>query len=199
MNEELKQRYPLQWPNGYQRSQDRINSSFKQTMGRAQKFLLDEVERLKAKDLIVSTNLRVRNDGGLYADDMDKVIPDPGVAIYFKYKGKEISMCCDQYKRVWENIYALAKGIEALRGMDRWGVSDFLDRAFTGFAALPAARVTLWFEVLGFKIEPAYDDAKKNYYELAKKFHPDANGGIETYQFTQLGKAWSEAKKYFGV
>lgn len=108
--------YPLQWSLGYKRTNSRINSKFKQGMDASQRFLRDEINRLGARNLIVSSNIPVRKDGGLYSDYMSRKMDDPGVAIYFKYKGKDISMCCDQYRSVWENIYALGKGIEALRG-----------------------------------------------------------------------------------
>ena len=107
--------YPLQWPAGYKRHSpaERIYSRFEQTMDKAQRFLRTEIARLAGTDLIVSSNIPVRRDGGLYADYMNRKLEDPGIAIYFKYNGKQISMCCDQYLRVWENIYALGKGIEA--------------------------------------------------------------------------------------
>lgn len=124
------EKFPLQWPTGYKRSNNRKRSQFKQTNDGAQRALLNEIRMLGATDLIVSTNIPVRNDGGFYSKYADGKNMDPGVAIYFKYKNKPVSMCCDTYTTVWENVYALAKGIEALRGMDRWGVSEFLDRAF---------------------------------------------------------------------
>lgn len=198
MSTESKQSFPLQWPVGYKRTTWRQSSSFKQSMDKAQRFLRDEVTRLGGTGLVVSTDLRVRTDGGLYAADMDKLIPDPGVAIYFRYKKKEISMCCDRYRRVWENIYALGKGIEALRGMERWGVSEFIDRAFTGFTALPpAAGGKPWYEVLGFKQQPiSFDEVRQSYLRRARILHPDsATGDVSLFQ--ELGRAYDEAKQIF--
>lgn len=158
----------------------------------AQNFLKAEVSRLAGTDLIVSTNLPVRNDGGLYADWMKRKIDDPGVAIYFKRKGKEISLCCDHYLTVWENLYALAKGIEALRGLERWGVSDFLDRAFTGFAALPESITTrYWWQVLEVSRDCDKDTIVNQYRKLAKMYHPDAGGTVEKFQ--ELQQAYTEA------
>ena len=74
-------------------------------MDKAQRFLRSEIERIKGTDLIISTNIPVKSNGLLYADWMRRKIEDPGAAIYFKYKGKEVAMCCDQYERVWENIF----------------------------------------------------------------------------------------------
>ncbi len=36
-----------------------------------------------------------------------------------------------------DNIQAIRKTIEAMRGLERWGVSDMLQRTFSGFKALP--------------------------------------------------------------
>lgn len=189
--------YPLQWPLGYKRSTRRTSSSFKQSMEQAQRFLHNELRMLKATELIVSTNLPVRKDGMLYADYMSRKIDDPGVAIYFKYDSKDVVMCCDRYQSVWENIYALGKGIEALRGMDRWGVSDFLERAFTGFKALPenASGSTVkkyWWSVLGVNKGATWEEVSSAYRTLAKQYHPDAGGSDE--KFSELSEALEQAR-----
>lgn len=189
--------YPLQWPDGYKRTNHRINSRFKTSMDAAQRFLWAEIGRLGGTGLVISTNIPVRQDGGLYSDWMRRKIDDPGVAIYFKYKGKQTSMCCDQYFTVWENIYALGKGIEALRGMDRWGVSEFLDRAFTGFTALPGAVIMddIW-QTLELGKKPAtIDILQYQYRALAKTRHPDAGGTHE--QMTRLNDAYQKALSFF--
>lgn len=180
--------FPLYWPVGYKRTNSRTWSRFKVTMDKAQRFLRDELSRMGATGLIISTNIPVKKDGMLYADWMNKKIDDPGVAIYFKYKGKDVSMCCDQYNKVWENIYALGKGIEALRGMERWGVSDFLDRAFTGFTALPEATVTnekTWCEILEVQPWATADQIKEAYRKKAMEVHPDKGGTSEMFNRVQ--------------
>lgn len=185
--------FPLHWPIGYKRSPQRIFSRFKVTMDKSQRFLREEIKRLGGTDLIVSTNIPIRKDGGMYADWMNKKIDDPGVAIYFKYKGKDISMCCDQYTKIWENVYALGKGIEALRGMERWGVSDFIDRAFTGFAALPDPdnKEESCYEILGVMPWATEEEINKAYKDLCKIRHPDKGGSTDA--FTQLLNAQCEA------
>lgn len=191
---EIKDAFPLCWPFGYKRTVIRKTSAFKQTMDAAQRFLRDEIQRLGGRKLIISTNIPVRNDGGMYSAYMSKKLDDPGVAIYFEYKGKEISMCCDQYERIWENVYALGKGIEALRAMERWGVSDFLDRAFTGFAALPESSATKkWHVVLGISENSTYEEVKRAYHEKAKEHHPDKGGSPERFQ--EIQAAYLEGMK----
>lgn len=185
--------FPLQWPVGYSRTRNRQKSSFKQTMDGAQRFLRDEIRRMNGRGLIISTNIPIRNDGGMYSVYMGRKIDDPGVAIYFKYKGKDISMCCDKYETVWENTYALGKGIEALRGMERWGVSDFIDRAFTGFTALPEARTDEWYNVLAVSQYATEYEIKQAYRIEAKKHHPDSGGDPE--MFRKLNEAYRKGLK----
>lgn len=192
--------FPLHWPFGYKRARDRKKSAFKQTMDQSQRFLRAELSRLGAARLIVSTNIPIRADGGMYSAYMNKKQEDPGVAIYFKYKGRDVAMCCDQYETVWENTYALGKSIEAIRGMERWGVSEFLDRAFTGFLALdapPEAKLTQapnWYTVLQVSEFSHVDTIKESYKSLAKIRHPDSPTGSHDL-FTQLYDAYEEARK----
>jgi hypothetical protein len=184
----MKEAFPLYWPEGYKRTRSRIQSRFKVTMDHAQRYLHLEIKRLGGLDLIISTNIPVRQDGMLYSDWMKRKIDDPGVAIYFKYKGKDISMCCDQYEKIWENVYALGKGIEALRGMERWGVSDFLERAFTGFTALPEAKSTqIWWVVLEVPESANAVQIEQAFRSKAHLCHPDKGG--TTDDFNRISEA----------
>ncbi|HUR65445.1 MAG TPA: J domain-containing protein [Chitinophagaceae bacterium] len=171
--------YPLHWPLGYKRTKSRINSLFKQTPENAQIFLRKELHLMGATKVILSSNVPVRKDGYLYSDMSATKIDDPGVAVYFKYNGIDVSMCCDNYGRPWENIYALGKGIEALRGMERWGVSEFIERAFTGFKALP--EVKEWYEILGVNQNAGKNEIITAYRNLVKVHHPDAGGNANVF------------------
>ena len=169
-------------------------------MSEAQRFLKKQVEMMKASDLVISTNIPTRkSDGGFYADMINKKIDDPGVAIYFKHKKMDRSMCCDQYTRVWENIYALGKGLEALRGIERWGISEFLDRAFTGFPALPEMIIinqkSIW-KILGLDEMPAdHQQVRFAYKRKAMELHPDKTGSSE--KFIELQNAYKQALSQF--
>lgn len=189
------EKYPLHWPAGYKRTQERNRSQFKQTMEKAQQFLHKELERLKASDIIVSSNIPVRKDGLFYTDWMNRKIEDPGVAVYFKHKGKDRVLCCDTYSSVWENTYAIGKTIEALRAIDRYGVADFLDRAFTGFTAIPESIVTdykPWYQVLELQPSATEEEIKKAYITLSKKLHPDNLETGSTAEFQKLYAAYNE-------
>lgn len=193
--------YPLDWPIDYKRTpvQKKKCSQFKNTLGAARDFLKEEVRRLGGKGLIISTNVPVKQNGDLYADFGRYKIEDPGVAIYFDWNDKHILMCCDQYYKVWENITALAKAIQAIRGLERWGVSEFLERAFTGFKALPEhteSETSIW-ETLGLSTKPAsVEIVKSAFRERSKIVHPDkATGSREA--FTELQNAYEKALNLF--
>lgn len=132
--------YPLQWPAGRPRTKpwEVTYSRFDTTPGKAQREMLVEIQRMGGDDIIVSTNQRVKRDGTLYAVDLNKTPDDAGVAVYFTRKGDRVCFCCDLYARVWENMRAIGKTIEAMRGIERWGSAEMLDQAFTGFTALPS-------------------------------------------------------------
>ena len=190
--------FPLDWPLGFKRTHPlrRKESQFKQTPGAAQDFLHSEVRRIGGKKLIVSTNIPIRKDGFMYADYINKKQEDPGVAIYFEMDGEQVSMCCDQYLKVLENMYALGKSVEALRGIDRWGCSEFMKRAFTGFKALPESGTltgTCW-DILDMQQSRDEDLINQMYRAKAKVHHPDKGGDAE--KFNSLTKAYEQALQY---
>ena len=170
--------FPLAWPQGYQKTSRRIGSRFgSQTLYKVWPILRDEVRRLGGKDLIVSSNMPLRNDGIPYASKKEP--DDPGVAVYFDRKGKPICLACDQYSRVWENAYAIAKTIEAMRAIDRWGVSDMLDRMFTGFMAITDDAGKSLFSILGISPDASKEEITAAYRRKMKEVHPDLGGDPE--------------------
>lgn len=188
----MNRKFPLQWPAGYARTQKPKRSAFKVTPGAAQDELLSEVKRLGGKNLIVSTDQVLNNDGSIRMSAKEP--SDKGVAIYFDYKGKPVALCCDQYNEMRDNLYALAKSINAIRGIERWGVSDFLERAFTGFTALPEAGVKKhWHEVLGVSPFASFEFVKYAWREKIKYAHPDAGGNAE--KFNEINSAYEEYKE----
>jgi hypothetical protein len=187
---------PLAWPVGYKRTKDsnRKWSKFNQTPEKAQKFLREEISRLGATGMIVSTNIPVRRDGYFYSDMAVNQIDDPGVAVYFRYNGKDLSMCADSYLTVTENLYAIAKSVEAIRAMERWGVSEFMERAFTGFKALPEEINLDCWKVLDIDRTKNVDLIRRMYKKKAFDFHPDRGGSTE--KFSQLQSALEQALQY---
>lgn len=181
--------HPLQWPVGYKKTpaNRRAFSRFKVTPAVAQKLLRDELRKLGVHSVIISTNIPVKKDGSIYADMSDEMIDDPGVAIYFKWKGKDVAMCCDTYARVWENIQALYKSVEGIRTIERHGVAEFLDRAFTGFKALPDTIEMdyAWYKILNVSENATVEQIKAAYKAKVKIVHPDAGGSVASFNLIQ--------------
>lgn len=163
--------------------------------------LLDYQER---KTIILSTNIPLRQDGIPYASMRQP--DDKGVALYFTYNKKDVVLCCDKWNKVEHNIWAIAKTVEAMRGIERWGVSDFLEHSFSGFQALPPKADDRpkrdWWVVMDYQSKPGvaswdWAGVEAQYRSLAKTRHPDMEGG-STIRFQELKTAFDEAKKYFG-
>lgn len=142
--------YPLQWPSGWPLTKEPQRARFGLSMDRSQRHLVAEIERLGGTSLVISTNLPVRRDGLPYAGArVPREAPGgAGVAAYFYWNGRQVVFACDRYTEVGDNIRAIGLTIEAMRGIERWGATGVLERAFTGFAALPPAPVQAIYEEL---------------------------------------------------
>lgn len=180
--------YPLDWPIGYPRTElPRRNPNFKQTsIDKTVQFLKRELHLMKATDAVLSTNIPLRSTDGLpYANFSRMNIPDRGVAVYFKYQEENVVLACDEWDRWEDNIYAIGKTVEALRGIDRWGVSEMLKRLFTGFKALPHFHVQAWYwDELGLdtRDKPTEQDVKAAFRKLAHIHHPDKGGNRQKFE-----------------
>lgn len=183
--------YPLCWPEGWSRSSHQIQSKFKTTFAIARDCLFDEIRRMGGANPVLSTNVELRLDGIPYASR--KAPEDCGVAVYFEYKKKPLVFASDKWNTVADNIQAIRKTIEALRGIERWGASDMMERAFTGFAALPDFSSRTWYQVLGVFESASLGEVKSAYSRLRMKHHPDKPTG-DKEEFIAVQEAWKEYK-----
>lgn len=169
--------YPLQWPDGWQRTPaaERRTSQFKATTDKARTQLLNEVARMGGTLPIISSNVPLRADGQMRAD---REPVDPGVAIYFQRAGKSLVFACDTFDMVRENLRALALTINALRGIERWGASQMMERAFSGFKQLEAENAgPSWWSVLQIDAHATASQVEEAYRRLARIAHPDSATG----------------------
>lgn len=183
MTEDL--RYPLHWPQGWPRTLPENRqwwSRYKTTEDQAKRELLDSLRLLGAQDVILSTNVRVRADGLPYSGL--KAPEDAGVAVYFTRDGLSVVLACDKYTKLGLNYRAIWHAVEGMRAIERSGVSELLERAFTGFAALPAAASTSsWRAELGFAEGQHVDRPAVilRFKELVKIRHPDQGGSNDDF------------------
>ena len=193
-------RYPLSWPTGWPRTPagKRARARFSKgerkyyssgngsyidtsplTVPQGLRRLKDELDRLRAKDVIVSTNVELNSYGEPRGGRRDP--DDPGVAVYFKMSGKPRVLACDNWDRTADNLAAVAAHIDALRRIDRYGVGT-LDQAFAGYDALPPPSTSNrppWRKTLGLEgqITVTSADINSAYREAAREAHPDVPGG----------------------
>jgi hypothetical protein len=127
--------YPLLWPDNHPQTEERKDSAFKTMFGKARDFLVNEITRFGGRDVVITSNVATRLDGLPYANQKEP--ENPGVAVYFWRKGRFICMACDRYTRVKDNIQAIGKTVEAMRGIERWGSLAMAEKAVEAFAYLP--------------------------------------------------------------
>ena len=188
--------YPLQWPTGWPRTSSRRSAAFDTRFIDARDGLLNEIRLMGGRQPIISSNVPLRLDGLPRANFTRH--PDPGVAVYFALKGEPRVFACDRWTHVEDNLQAVRKTIEALRGIERWGSSEMLNRVFQGFAALPDGPTEEpWWVVLGVTKSWGLDAIEKVYRALALERHPDRGGSDEA--MARLNWAIAEARKEKGA
>jgi hypothetical protein len=147
---------PITWPPGWPRARSRRRAKFNtggHSYGGGKRSLTvsDAVDRINTElrglgvrdgGFIVSTNLQLRNDGLPRSGQGEP--SDPAAAVYWRTPSDKTEkvMAIDHYDRVADNLAAIAATLEALRAIERHGGGQILERAFTGFTALPPPMTT---------------------------------------------------------
>lgn len=186
--------FPLQWPVGYPRTKWPTNGYrfTPKSFAVERDGLISELKRMGARDVVLSTSVPLRQDGLPYATFGKKTVPDVGVAVYFSIDREPMTLCCDKWNSLEANIRAISMSVDAMRSLDRWGVSEILKRVFTGFKAIPEkVDAKPWWEVLGVSVRSSKDDIKKAYWKLAKIHHPDTGGNLQ--DFNRISDAYQFA------
>lgn len=177
----MTQAYPLQWPSSWWRAAYRSRAKFNTkgrsgyadslTVAESRQRLSDQLDALGARYVTLSSNLELRLDGQPRSGAPEP--KDVGVAVYFRLNGKDTVLACDKWDRTADNIAAIAKHIEALRGIDRWGVGTAA-QAFAGYQALPSPEQ--WWQVLGVSQHAEKSEISAAYRAKAATCHPDQGG-----------------------
>lgn len=190
-----KTAFPLCWPDGRPRTAacNRRHARFKTTFATAREKLMREIKLLGGSDCIFSSDIPRRQDGLPYANATPKT-GDPGIAVYFNRKDKQLCFACDLYLTVDDNMHAIALTVQALRGISRWGTGDMMESAFRGYAALPErAGGGNWWDTLGVAVNATKEQTREAYRLLVKKHHPDVGGDAEL--FRRVNEAWQQCEK----
>lgn len=196
------------WPGELRRA--RSNSPFKAGYQDTLQLLDRELVHLRAKNIVIQlalTETEIRLDGLPRADARPV---HPGVVLAFDSIHGPLKYATDVYEgSTWNrqvgwqaNLRAIALGLEALRRVDRYGITKRGEQ-YTGWKALGAGiamPATTGFDTLegaiAFLHEHAgdtewdYDDpagVARAYRTAARQLHPDAGGDPDL--FKRLGEA----------
>ena len=201
--------YPLCWPEGRPRTESyrRGNARFDTSFAHARNTVVHQIEMLTGKsermrreaNIVISTNIALRRNGLPLAGQRSP--DDVGVAVYFTYKKRQMCFACDRWRQIEDNMQAIAKTIEALRGVARWGTGDMMEAAFQGFTALPAPAMSelSWITVLGFNESGkiTVDELREKWKRLRSLHHPDHGG--KSQKFSEIKAAYEQGCAVLGV
>lgn len=203
--------YPLQWPDGWPRTDNwkRTKPAFFARFAQDRDSVIHQLRKYRrASNIVITSDLPTRGDGLPYANASCN---DPGIAVWWVERGREQVIACDRWQHVTYNLRAIDKTLEALRGIDRWGTSKMVEQAFAGFAALPSGNGSYtqppqpakrsWRSV--FDVATNLNDvlSKEDLLALVrsrhrmqiKTAHPDAGGSHDVA--AELNAALAEAEK----
>lgn len=196
---------PSAWPQAL--TKGRRSPQFRSPLSATLDLLETELEAIKARDIVIETahaQRDIRNDGWPRADA--RVPSFPGVILSFDSVHGPLRYLTDTFEagsyyvsgkgsqRIhgWEaNLRAIALSLEALRAVDRYGVSKRGEQ-YRGWGALPPGTPmgpAMTIEaaallVLGHDnpngVDPGW--VRQQFRKKAKEAHPDAGGDPEEYR-----------------
>ena len=191
-----------QWPGERTRRQE--FSHFKVTYERTLDLLESELSKLRAKNITIQVDAltldSIRNDGWPKSSFFNTRYAKCGVIISFESSKGPISMPCDKFNNWQDNLRAIAKSLEALRMVDRYGVTRGNEQ-YRGWARLeaPSNGKMTWEQaneflrsILGFDWNPL--DLSGSFRKARAYNHPDrAVGHIDKTTaheiFVKIGQA----------
>lgn len=173
-----------QWPG--EQTRGRTSSRFSAKWSDTLDVLERELRELRAKNVVIQADVEfhhLRNDGMLRADARPR---SPRVILSFESKHGPLSYPCDRFDRWEANVRAIALALEALRKVDRYGVTRQAEQ-YKGWAKLPAPgapmsvseAAAILAEHSGYapqEISTMASSFTGAYRAAATRTHPDAGG-----------------------
>lgn len=195
-----------QWPG--ELTSSRRRSSFKASWSDTMELLRRELRAINAKDVVLQIAMvekDFRNDG--YPRAQAKA-EHPGVILSLGSDVGPLSWPCDTFDSWQDNIRGIALSMEALRKVDRYGVTKRGEQ-YTGWQQLPAAAsppqtVDDAIALLGKYADQYAPGASslrspRNLYRLAKaQTHPDAGGERDDWDKVEVAADVLRAAKLLG-
>lgn len=208
----MTQAYPLLWPMDWPRTQYQKNGfQFKRTVqgehyarkeawtfASARDAMMSELQRLGARDIIISSNFQLNSYG---EPSKNKGTPsDQAIAVYFQLKNRPMVMASDRYTKAENNMRSITLAIQAMRQLERHGGGFMMERAFTGFAALPSPEQKRhWSTILGVPASANKEEIETAFKNLARKWHPDVAGPSGADIMADINQARDQALREVGI
>lgn len=174
------------WP--HEPTKSRRHSQFETSYPRTVELLMREVEHLGGKEITLGVGLSetdIRLDGQPRANA--RTMAHPGVEVSFESKKHgRLSYSSDAFWDWQDNVRAIALSLEALRAVERWGVSK--GRQYAGFALLTAGP---GLEEQGRQLVERYGSVK----EALRHTHPDTGDADVTVRDWQAVVAYRDAQR----
>lgn len=194
---------PALWPAKQTPSYARKRPQFKTIWTRALDLLAREIAMLRGSRVEIAIDIQDRHlrvDGGLRADARPS---SPAVIVSFDTKDGRLQFPCDTFSFWQENVDAIARALEALRMVNRYGVQQ--GKQYAGFKAIPpttsatgsAYQAAVNIASLAYRDGPIAPHVREmlgkrdvacDAVRIAKaRAHPDAGGNAEL--FSAVGHA----------
>lgn len=115
------------------------HSPFRSAWSVTEELLIREVAALRGRNFVIEIDVsesQIRLDGRLYARAQAAT---PAVRVAFESTHGPLTYATDRFWTWQDNLRAIALGLEALRKVDRYGITERGEQ-YAGFKALPAGR-----------------------------------------------------------
>jgi hypothetical protein len=188
--------YPLLWPIGRPRTQYPKHSVFSASLYEAINGVNYQLHLLGASNVSITSNMRLGASSQLLSRQTSE---DTGIAVYFDYDGSRHVVAIDRFQEFWENMRAIEKSLEAIRGLERWGGAEIVKTSLGGFKELPQNAIIMqetirnWWDVLQVSQKAEIEIIEAAYKRLLHKTHPDKGGSVDAFQEVQ--QAYKQAKE----
>lgn len=195
-----------------ERTRQPIRSRFGDDHAKTLELLGRELRHLGARNVVIladCTDADLRRDGTLRAG---ATLRSQGIVLCFEGKHGPVRMPCDRYDHWRCNLRAIAVSLEALRAVDRHGVTTSGEQ-YRGWSALPqaiampACEFATVEEAARFLVRTAWGAEDNSswlaisrfresltacYRDAAKKAHPDQGGNNELMAMVNRAKVFIE-------
>ncbi len=183
------------------------NSQFRSTWGQTLDRLEYEVDALRGSDVVIQLDCersQLTNSGKMRAGVKPR---SPAVILSFESKHGPMSYPCETFGTWQANVHAIALSLEALRAVDRYGVTRGREQ-YQGWLAIedkshkgpfPTDQAAMLWTCAELGVPalplPLGDEPKRILRrEAMAAFHPDRNGGL-----SERWSLWQHAAVVLGI